>query len=98
MAEHARTGRWSKLRARFLEENQPADLEKMREDGTLDEYLNRIEDEYNEQFSKMSDERVKETQLEIRYGRKEIDWQTYVGEYNQIRNEIRELLTAKLCQ
>ena len=45
----------------------------------------------------MEDEQLKETQLEVRYGRHEIDWQTYVGEFNQIRASIHELLANELC-
>ncbi len=96
MAKYARTGRWSKIRTRFLEENRPDELERMKEDGTLTEYMNRIEDEYNERYDRMQQEQLKKTQLEQRYSRKEIDWQTYVGEYNQIRDAAAEILTHEL--
>ena len=95
---YPRTGRWSNLRTRFLEENRPEELERMQEDGTLTEYMNQIEDEYNERFHRMEEERLKASQLEVRYGRGEMGWQEYVGEYNQLRNEIYELLTKDLCQ
>lgn len=98
MATYARTGRWSNLRTRFLEENHPEELKRMQEDGTLTEYLNQIEDEYNERFAQMEEDRLKETKLEVRYGRHEIDWQTYMGEFNQIRASIYELLTEELCK
>lgn len=93
-----KTGRWSDLRMRFLEENRPEELKQMQEDGTLTEYLDKIETEYSERFSQMSDDLLKKTQLEVRYGRGEIDWQTYVGEFNQLRNSICELFTEELCQ
>ncbi len=93
-----KSGRWSRLREQFLEENRPEELKRMKEDGTLAEYLNKIEDEYSERFSQMEDDMLKKTQLEVRYGRHEIDWQTYMGEFNQIRENIRELLTDELCQ
>lgn len=93
-----KTGRWSDLRMRFLEENRPEELKQMQEDGTLTEYLDKIETEYSERFSRMSDDLLKKTQLEVRYGRGEIDWQTYVGEFNQLRNSICELFTEELCQ
>ena len=93
-----RTGRWSKLRTRFLEENRPEELKQMQEDGTLTEYMDKIDCEYNERFDQMEEKRLKEIQLEIRYSKHEIDWQTYVGEYNQLRNEIYEILTQELCQ
>ena len=96
--EFPRTGRWTNLRTRFLEENRPEELKRMQEDGTLTEYMNRIEDEYNERFDRMQDERLKASKLEVRYGRGEMDWQTYVSEFNQLRNEIYELLTDELCQ
>ncbi len=98
MAKYPRTGRWSNVRMRFLEENRPDELKQMRENGTLTEYLNKIEDEYHERFSKMEEEQLKKTQLEIRYGKKEIDWQTYISEFNQLRHNISELLTEELCQ
>ncbi len=97
MLEHARTRRWSNIRKRFLEENRPKELRQMQEDGTLTEYLNQIEDEYNERFARMEDEQLKKTKLEVRYGRHEIDWQIYVGEFNQIRANIHELLANELC-
>ena len=93
-----KNGRWSDLRMRFLEENRPEELKQMQEDGTLTEYLDKIETEYSERFSQMSDDLLKKTQLEVRYGRGEIDWQTYVGEFNQLRNSICELFTEELCQ
>lgn len=96
--EFPRTGKWSNIRARFLEENRPEELQRMQEDGTLTECMNKIEDEYNGRFHRMEDERLKATQLEARYGRGEMGWQAYVGEFNQLRNEIYELLTAELCQ
>ena len=96
--EFPRTGRWENIRTRFLEENRPEELKRMREDGTLTEYMNGIEDEYNERFDRMQSERLKSTQLEVRYGRGEMGWQEYVGEFNQLRNEIYELLTAEVCQ
>ena len=96
MAKYARTGRWSKIRTRFLEENRPDELVQMQKDGTLAEYLNKIEDEYSERFSQMEDDMLQKTQLEVRYGRHEIDWQTYVGEYNQIRAAAAEILTHEL--
>ena len=96
--EFPRTGRWENIRTRFLEENRPEDLKRMREEGTLTEYMNGIEDEYNEKFDRMQTERLKSTQLEIRYGRGELGLQDYLGEFNQLRNEIYELLTAELCQ
>lgn len=93
-----KTGRWRDLRMRFLEENRPEELKQMQEGGTLTEYLDKIETEYSERFSQMSDDLLKKTQLEVRYGRGEIDWQTYVGEFNQLRNSICELFTEELCQ
>ena len=96
--EFPRTGRWENIRTRFLEENRPEELKRMREDGTLTEYMNGIEDEYNEKFDRMQSERLKSTQLEVRYGKGELELQEYLGEFNQIRNEIYELLTAELCK
>ena len=96
MAKHARTGRWSKIRTRFLEENHPDELARMQKDGTLDDYMNRIEDEYNERYDRMQQEQLDKTQLEQRYSRKEINWQSYVGEYNQIRATAAEILTHEL--
>ena len=96
--EFPRTGRWENIRTRFLEENSPDELERMREDSTLTEYMNSIEDEYNEKFDRMQSERLKSTQLEVRYGKGELELQEYLGEFNQIRNEIYELLTAELCK
>lgn len=96
--EFPRTGRWENIRTRFLEENRPEELKRMREDSTLTEYMNSIEDEYNEKFDRMQSERLKSTQLEVRYGKGELELQEYLGEFNQIRNEIYELLTAELCK
>ncbi len=97
-ATYPRTGKWSNLRTRFLEENRPGELERMKKDGTLEEYLNQIEDEYNERFARMEEDQLKKTQLEVRYGKREIDWQTYMGEFNQIRTNIAEILTEELCK
>ena len=96
--EFPRTGRWENIRTRFLEKNRPEELKRMREDSTLTEYMNSIEDEYNEKFDRMQSERLKSTQLEVRYGKGELELQEYLGEFNQIRNEIYELLTAELCK
>ena len=93
-----KSGRWRTLKMNFLEENRPEELKKMQEDGTLAEYLDTIETEYSERFSKMEDDMLKKTQLEVRYGKGEINWQTYIGEFNQLRNNIYELLTEELYQ
>ena len=96
--EYPRTGRWSNLRTRFLEENRPEELEQMRENGTLTDYMNNLEDEYNERFNNMEEEQLKATQLQNRYGRGEIGQMEFVGEFNQIRARIYELLTEEICQ
>ncbi len=93
---YARTGRWSNIRTRFLEENRPEELEQMKKDGTLTDYMNRIEDEYNERFFRMESKELERTQLEQRRSRGEIGILESVGEHNQIRASIAELLTAEL--
>ncbi len=94
--KYARTGRWSNIRIGFLEENRPEELEQMKKDGTLTEYKNRIDDEYNERFHRMERAELERTKLELRRSRHEIGLLESIGEHNQIRASIAELLTAEL--
>ncbi len=68
----------------------------MKRDGTLTDYMNRIDDEYNERFHRMEKAELERTQLEQRRSRHEIGLLESVGEHNQIRASIAELLTAEL--
>ena len=89
-------GEWAELRKNFLLEEKPEDYDELEEGKMLIEYLVAIQDRYEKRF----DELV-ERQMEIEGINEEMKVQNqmkWVGLVNNIRSQVREILTAEICQ
>ena len=88
-------GEWSELRKNYLLEEKPEDYDELEREHMLIEYLTGIEAAYAKRF----DELV-ERQMEFEGVNEEIkikDQMKWVGLVNNIRSQVREILTAELC-
>ena len=89
-------GEWAELRKNFLLEEKPEDYDELEEGYMLIEYLVGIQDRYD----KMFDELV-ERQMELEGVNEELKVKNqlkWVGLVNNIRSQVREILTAEICQ
>ena len=88
-------GEWSELRKNYLLEEKPEDYDELEREQMLIEYLTGIEAAYGKRF----DELV-ERQMEFEGVNEEMkikDQLKWVGLVNNIRSQVREILTAELC-
>ena len=88
-------GEWADLRKNYLLEEKPEDYDELEREHMLIEYLTGIEAAYGKRF----DELV-ERQMEYEGVNEELkvkDQLKWVGLVNNIRSQVREILTAELC-
>ena len=88
-------GEWADLRKNYLLEEKPEDYDELEREHMLIEYLTGIEAAYGKRF----DELV-ERQMEYEGVNEEMkvkDQLKWVGLVNNIRSQVREILTAELC-
>ena len=88
-------GEWADLRKNYLLEEKPEDYDELEREHMLVEYLTGIEAAYDKRF----DELV-ERQMEYEGVNEELkvkDQLKWVGLVNNIRSQVREILTAELC-
>ena len=89
-------GEWAELRKNFLLEEKPEDYDELEEGKLLIEYLVGYEDRYSELFDK-----IVENQMEVESVNEEMKVENplkWVGLVNNIRSQVREVLTAEICQ
>ena len=88
-------GEWAELRKNYLFEEKPEDYDELDREQMLIEYLTGIEAAYAKRF----DELV-ERQMELEDVNEELkvkDQLKWVGLVNNIRSQVREILTYELC-
>ncbi len=88
-------GEWAELRKNYLLEEKPEDYDELEREQMLIEYLTGIEAAYGKRF----DELV-ERQMELEGVNEEMkvkDQLKWVGLVNNIRSQVREILTYELC-
>ncbi len=88
-------GEWAELRKNYLLEEKPEDYDELEREQMLIEYLTGIEATYAKRF----DELV-ERQMELEGVNEELkvkDQLKWVGLVNNIRSQVREILTYELC-
>ena len=88
-------GEWAELRKNYLLEEKPEDYDELEREQMLIEYLTGIEAAYAKRF----DELV-ERQMELEDVNEELkvkDQLKWVGLVNNIRSQVREILTYELC-
>lgn len=89
-------GEWAELRKNFLLEKKPEDYDELEESKLLIEYLVGYEDRYSELF-----DTIVENQMEVEGVNEEMKVENplkWVGLVNNIRSQVREVLTAEICQ
>ena len=89
-------GEWAELRKNFLLEEKPEDYDELEEGKLLIEYLVGYEERYSELFDTMV-----EKQMEVEGVNEEMKVENplkWVGLVNNIRSQVREVLTAEICQ
>ena len=88
-------GEWAELKKNYLLEEKPEDYDELVSEDMLLEYLSATEDRYSKRF----DELV-ERQMEIDGVSEELkvtNQLQWVGRVNNIRSQVREILTAEIC-
>ena len=88
-------GEWAELRKNFLLEEKPDDYDELEREHMLIEYLTGIEAAYSKRFDELVERQMErdgvDEQLKIT---KPLEW---VGLVNNIRSQVREILTYELC-
>lgn len=88
-------GEWADLKKNYLLEEKPEDYDELEEGKMLIEYLVAIQDKYSKRF----DELV-ERQMEVEGVNEEMKAENqlkWVGLVNNIRSQVREILTTEIC-
>ncbi|MBR6013549.1 MAG: TnpV protein [Selenomonadaceae bacterium] len=88
-------GEWAELKKNYMLEEKPEDYDELESEHMLLEYLDGIETAYSKRF----DELV-ERQMEFEGVDEEMKIENplkWVGLVNNIRSQVREILTAELC-
>lgn len=88
-------GEWAELKKNYLLEEKPEDYDELESEDMLIEYLSATEDRYSKRF----DELV-ERQMEMQGVNEELkvtNQLQWVGLVNNIRSQVREILTSEIC-
>ena len=88
-------GMWSDLRKKFLQEEKPEDLAELASENMLIEYLSGIEDKYSDRFEELVERQMEREGVDEELKAKNpLEW---VGRVNNIRSQVREILTEEIC-
>ena len=88
-------GEWSELRKNYLLEEKPEDYDELEREQMLIEYLTGIEAAYGKRFDELVERQMEfegvDEELKIKNPLK------WVGLVNNIRSQVREILTTEIC-
>ena len=88
-------GMWADLRKKFLQEEKPEDLAELANENMLVEYLSEIEDKYSNRFEELVESQMEREGVDEELKAKNpLEW---VGRVNNIRSQVREILTEEIC-
>ena len=88
-------GMWADLRKNFLQEERPEDLEDLAKEHMLIEYFASIEDKYSNRFEELVERQMEREGIdEDLKAKNPLEW---VGLVNNIRSQVREILTEEIC-
>ena len=88
-------GEWAELRKNYLLEEKPEDFEELVESKLLLEYFEGIEELYSNKFDELVEEQMEHEGInEELKSKNPLEW---VGLVNNIRSQVREILTAEIC-
>jgi len=88
-------GEWAELKKNYLLEEKPEDYDELESEDMLFEYLSGIEAAYSKRFDELVERQMEfegvDEELKIK---NPLEW---VGLVNNIRSQVREILTAEIC-
>ena len=88
-------GLWSDLRKNYLKTEKPADYEQLARENLLIEYLESFNEKYRDRFNNMVERQMEregvDEELKIK---NPLEW---VGRVNNIRAQVKEILTSEIC-
>lgn len=88
-------GEWAELKKNYLLEEKPEDYDELEREDMLFEYLSGIEAAYSKRFDELVERQMEfegvDEELKIKNPLK------WVGLVNNIRSQVREILTAEIC-
>ena len=88
-------GLWADLRKNYLKAAKPAEYEKLARENLLIEYLESLNDSYRDRFNDMVERQMEregvDEELKIK---NPLEW---VGRVNNIRSQVKEILTSEIC-
>jgi len=88
-------GEWAELRKNYLIEEKPKDYEELAESNLLIEYFFGIEEIYSKKFDELVEVQMEREGInEEMKSKNPLEW---VGWVNNIRSQVREILTAEIC-
>lgn len=88
-------GEWSELRKNYLIEEKPEDYEELEENNLLIEYFVGIEEMYSKKFEELVEAQMERDGInEEMKSKNPLEW---VGWVNNIRSQVREILTDEIC-
>ena len=88
-------GEWAELRKNYLIEEKPEDFAELVESKLLIEYFEGIEEMYSNKFDELVEEQMEHDGInEELKSKNPLKW---VGLVNNIRSQVREILTAEIC-
>ena len=88
-------GEWAELRKNYLLVEKPEDFQELVESKLLLEYFEGIEEMYNNKFDELVEEQMEREGIDEELkSRDPLEW---VGYVNNIRSQVREILTAEIC-
>ena len=88
-------GEWAELKKNYLLEEKPEDFKRLVESKLLLEYFEGIEEMYSNKFDELVEEQMEHDGInEELKSKNPLKW---VGLVNNIRSQVREILTAEIC-
>lgn len=88
-------GEWADLKKNYLLEEKPEDYDELENENMLLEYLSSVENRYSKLFDELVERQMeREGVNEELKAKNPLDW---VGLVNNIRSQVREILTAEIC-
>ena len=88
-------GEWAELKKNYLLEEKPEDFDELESEDMLFEYLSGIEAAYSKRFDELVERQMEfegvDEELKIKNPLK------WVGLVNNIRSQVKEILTAEIC-
>ena len=88
-------GLWADLRKNYLKAEKPAEYEKLASENLLIEYLESVNDRYRDRFNDMVERQMEREGVDEELKSKNpLEW---VGRVNNIRSQVKEILTSEIC-